>query len=411
MARGIPFLGGRARRYAGAALLLGSAVSLMILSPVPAGAATRPNTASRETPRGAVTVSDSLSSVAVVPRSKEVVAVGAVYGSTSAGSLIETWTGSRWVQTATPKLPAGVTFPQLTSVWAASASDAWAVGAGTKGSLPAPILLHFDGKAWANASVPRLPAGAAFSAVGGSSADNLWAVGTIITNPTTYVGKPFEAHFNGKAWSVSEVGPAGGTIASISVVSAQDAWAIGGVFSPTKNTPFILHFNGTRWLNVSAPIPAGSYLQAVSAKGTAVWISGDTVKGSSITAAYFLHLSGSRWLRLAAPKGVSTGVRALTTVSSDVVWAVASTATGVVSAEYASGHFTVTKLPVAGNGPSVAAMAGSSSSDLWVVGGYWTGKICGSNELAVSYHHTSSWMIARMPFVKTAAAPALSPRC
>lgn len=410
MARGIRFLGERVRRHGAAAILLASAVSVAVVAPVPASAMTRPIGRSHESARAAAMVTDSLFSVAVVPHSKDVIAVGAVYSSASARNLVEMWRGQKWVSTSTPKTAPGVTFPQLTAVWAASATDAWAVGGATEGSLPTAQLLRWGGRAWRTAAVAGLPKGADFSSVSGSSADNLWAVGSVITNPRTYASKPLEAHFNGKRWSVSEMGPAGGSVTAVSVVSARDAWAIGGFLTTTKTTPFILHFNGKRWSTVKAPIPAGSYLGALSAKGTTVWVSGITSTTTS-SSDYLLHLSGRRWSKVATPRGVTGEVRALTTVSSSVLWMAASTTSTAISAEYTKGRWHVTKLPSARSGTSVAAMGGSSSSDLWAVGGSWSGRVCASNELPVSYHHTSSWKMARMPFVTMTAAPALEPRC
>jgi hypothetical protein len=97
-----------------------------------------------------------------------------------AGTILR-WDGSRW-----SKQTSG-TDAMLYGIWAASATDVYAVGDG--------VLLHFDGKAWQKATLPR--AEMALRAVSGRSATDVWVV-----------GYGTAMHWDGKAWKEEETGMA-----------------------------------------------------------------------------------------------------------------------------------------------------------------------------------------------------------
>jgi hypothetical protein len=75
----------------------------------------------------------------------------------------------------------------LDSVVATSAGNAWAVGSyRVPVNAKLSLALHWNGSTWAQVPTPN-PSGALdeLSAVGGSSASNIWAVGSYEFSPTS----------------------------------------------------------------------------------------------------------------------------------------------------------------------------------------------------------------------------------
>jgi hypothetical protein len=101
--------------------------------------------------QGAVTTVTSgyLNDVAKIPGSKVPGGGAWAVGATNTGGIVALrWTGSRWASAPTPARPGQ--YVELTSVSAASATNAWAVGAeeSLSGGPPSPIILHWNGQHW-----------------------------------------------------------------------------------------------------------------------------------------------------------------------------------------------------------------------------------------------------------------------
>jgi hypothetical protein len=115
----------------------------------------------------AVPVRGQISGIAAVSASS-VWAAGYVPGNSGMDqTLVMHWNGSFWAQTQVPN-PGGSNFDNiLTGMASSSASDVWASGdyfnAGS--GQPVPFVLHYDGSAWAAASLPA-PGGGDGSSIG-----------------------------------------------------------------------------------------------------------------------------------------------------------------------------------------------------------------------------------------------------
>src|SRR6266487_2464128 len=92
--------------------------------------------------------------------------------------LLFHWNGSGWTE-ASPSLPTGWNSGYLSGIWGSGASDVYAVGYGLTGGANVPLLYHWNGSGWTEAS-PSLPTGwnsDYLSGVWGSNASNVYAVG------------------------------------------------------------------------------------------------------------------------------------------------------------------------------------------------------------------------------------------
>lgn len=154
--------------------------------------------------------------------------------------------------------------PALTmfGVWAAAPDDAWAVGGNIDAAADAAALYRWDGAAWTRVELPaEAAAAAALYKVWGTSATDVWCVGT---NRTI-------VHWDGSSWTYT-ASPVPGSLFTVHG-SGTDVWAVGGDF-----TGEIVRWDGATW-SVESPAGAlqltgvnGGY--AVGVRG-AVYVRGD----------------------------------------------------------------------------------------------------------------------------------------
>jgi hypothetical protein len=268
-----------------------------------------------------------------------------------AASAQTTWTISR-----APTSGYGL----LSDVYAASASNAWAVGARAGGGTGQRNQLaeHWDGTAWHAAA---LPAVSKFStrllSVSGTSASNVWAVGD---QQTTDTGPyPPEVtlimHWNGTHWTRVQGPNPGAFITRLEVVKAfgpSDVWASG--FSQAGRgkpmTALTVHWDGSTWAKVATPDPAMKVAGGTS--GSDVWFMG--------SAAW--HWNGHSFTKVPGP--VSHKVAAISPASA---WGIATNSQGasVLNHWNGSAWSTVKTLPA---GQQLAGLAALSTDDVWAVG-------------------------------------------
>jgi hypothetical protein len=161
-------------------------------------------------------------------------------------TLIEHWDGSTWMVVPSPNV-AGLD-NILNGVRAQSPTDIWAVGESAPGISLAtggarPLILHWDGHAWARAASPSPGTAAVLNAVRTVSATDAWAVGSFASGGT---GQPLTLHWNGQKWAqVTSPHPGtNGGLHSVAATSASNAWAVGTFFDGTADRSLILHWNG-----------------------------------------------------------------------------------------------------------------------------------------------------------------------
>jgi hypothetical protein len=350
------------------------------------------------------TSSAELTGVTVVPGTTKAIGVGTAYASSSSHDLTELWTGSKWTVMVNPSHLAK--YSELGSVWAASKTDAWAVGGSASGAQ----VLHWNGAKWSVLSLTKLalPSSAYLSSVSGSSASNIWAVGYSFASSTA---TPVALHFNGHTWSKVAAGGTGDALLSVAVASNKLAWVVGSNFSNRK--PVLLGYNGKTWKSETNPAPTGS-LQSVSTHGTEAFAVGD-VYGAKTTP-FALRWTGSKWVT----SKVATSSK-LTHLSLGPVlslgasaWAGGMATSGgklvAVFERYSKGKWALVRPSSTVANPEVLGLGGSATDNVWAVGEHWTGKVCASNFVPVAYHLTKSWSITH-PAAGAAALDAVDPRC
>jgi alpha-tubulin suppressor-like RCC1 family protein len=263
--------------------------------------------------------------------------VGALNALSSSQPLAEHYDGKTW-QTAAVPLPAGASVGELSGVDAVSSGNVWAVGSVGQGSGSQRTLIeHWNGTSWAVVPSPNPQTGSlavdSLTAVAGTTANDLWAVGDY-SDGMTFNGVLFE-HWNGTVWSyVTEPAALHSRAfgAGVTVISATNAWAVGSTLGVATVSA---HWNGTKWTSVNTPfLQNGSspvnFLTGVAAAGPAnVWASGyeNNVNDQNLRKPYMLHWNGKTWTLTGIANEGSEGtlLAGVTVLSATDVWAAGQT--------------------------------------------------------------------------------------
>jgi hypothetical protein len=175
-------------------------------------------------------------------------------GDTATGGGIMHWDGTSW--TTTFSLPSGDNGSGLLSVWASSASDAWAVGI-------AGAVVHWNGTTWTVVPTPVTSEPITnLEGVWASAPGDVWIVDQ---NGDVWRGN---AELGWKAIAAPIRGGDGDF--GIWGSGASDVWVIGG--EPGGSLDAVVHWDGTSFTTSNAG--AESYSAVRGAAGAGVWLVG-----------------------------------------------------------------------------------------------------------------------------------------
>jgi hypothetical protein len=254
----------------------------------------------------------------------------------------------------------------LTSLYAASPTDVWAVGQPAGDQFE-----HWNGTSWTGqglpaglATAPGNSAGVSF--ITGTSASNITAVGTAdINTGGTIVAESVAFHFNGTAWSEMTI-PANVELGPVLAFSATNLWSV-------NNNGDAEHFNGTTWTTTSLPVPMTEPdLDMTSISGSSpsdIWAAGTEFNEGlhRDNSPVLEHFNGTSWSDVSVPVASPTGgltdvvdisptdAYAVTTVGAILHWD--GTAWTLLNA--------TTQTGAAVTGSAVAAL---SPTDVWIAG-------------------------------------------
>lgn len=210
--------------------------------------------------------------------------------------LILRWNGSTWSKVVL----SGVAGPgYLTSVAAASASDAWVVGTDKLGA----VVLHWNGTSWKSVSFPD-SSRATVSGVAAGPRGTAWLVGSVPasgSNTTILVEE-----WNGKAWHVVKTGLGGGCLSSVEVSPSGDVYATGKNANNNNDQPLVADEHGGVWkLLPSTNISNVNAVLGVSP--TDVWAVGlSAFLQAGVYDAIVAHWNGKAWTLLNSPDNVAS---------------------------------------------------------------------------------------------------------
>jgi hypothetical protein len=158
--------------------------------------------------------------------------------------MILHWNGSSWKQVTSPNPGSSGTF--LYGVRATSASNAWAAGVAYNGTADKTLLVHWDGTSWKQVKSPN-PGGTTqnndLDAIAVTSATDAWAAGEYGNNPPV---QTLVLHWDGSAWRQVTTPSLGGPLiddilTAVGASSAGDVWAVGHYYNGTAEQTLALH--------------------------------------------------------------------------------------------------------------------------------------------------------------------------
>jgi hypothetical protein len=316
-----------------------------------------------------------------------------------------------------------VSSPQFAGGLVATAAiadkDIWAIGfqiqtiAPTAPPLP-PLAEHFDGTRWRVVPTPTLSSGginppfANFFGVAAAGTNDVWAVGNKIGPDNPDFGEQLIEHWNGKSWSVDTTGPEieDDSLSGVTVVASNNVWAVGAA----GGNALVEHWDGTRWSIVSNSVIAGAgRLSAVSAdSANDVWAVGQAGNGGPP----ILHFNGTTWSRVAAPIP-SLEANSVTALSPTNVWAVGTVQTFFNHRSHTKAaieHWDGTSWSIVsspsptsslGLDSSLRGIAAISANDIWAVGTF--NKSTGGAATLTEHWDGMSWTIISSPNPGTAS--------
>lgn len=296
-------------------------------------------------------------------------------GQGRSSTLLEHWDGTAWSVVGGPNVDGSST---LTSV-DADRSGVWVVGSyvETRTHLERPLIAHYDGHAW---DVYGLrPDGARKAELNGVSLvsdDDAWAVGSETTGRRTSV---VVAHWDGASWTrlAARGLDSPGRLNGVTAVTSTDVWAVG---TTQNGIAMAEHWNGQGWRHLLWARPVGQrdveLLGVSAASPSDLWAVGTyEVRRSGHEKIMALHWDGNRWRQAAGDNvGTYTSFDAVDAVSPTQAWAFGWSATGPAGPstliEHWDGtHWSAVSCPGCGGYPSgLLGASGDDPSDLWAVG-------------------------------------------
>jgi hypothetical protein len=181
-----------------------------------------------------------------------------VLGKVPTGVLVEHWDGTQW--SVVPNPDSGVPGALLSALTVVSPGDIWAAGrSDDSAGNQVPLVMHWDGTAWSEVSVPAGTGGSELGAVTATGPDDIWVVGAQTEPGTQDTALPLAEHWNGTTWTVQQLPDTGNSLLwGVAAASGNDVWATAEI--PGGTEEFFLHWDGTAWTSVQAPGPKESGL-------------------------------------------------------------------------------------------------------------------------------------------------------
>lgn len=204
------------------------------------------------------------------------------------------------------------------------------------------------------------------------------------------------------AWSqaqVFEIQPtpnplkANNELYAAAAISATDEWAVGQV---------ALHWNGSLWSSVPI-VGTGVVLNGVAAvTSNDVWAAGALSDiNTGFSHAVIEHWNGAAWVNVTPPRpGVSSVLTSIAAFSSSDVWAAgwfensSETAIEPLVEQWNGATWTQVRIPVAQSTVFLTGIAGSSSTDVSVVGYTEPGS---TDQPLAAHWNGSTWTVMKPP--------------
>ncbi len=300
-------------------------------------------------------------------------------------TLIEHGNGTTW---KIVKSPNPATNHRLEDVSGSSASNVWAVGQdfdpaarSGQGSYEA-LMLHYDGTSWGE--VPDASAGpdvsyAELTSVSAISASDAWAVGRRSAAPA-YDLAPFAEHWNGTTWTAVTL-PGGLTaVSQVRQFGHDDLWILGADASGSV----LEHWDGSSWTPVQTAVTGMSSTELARLGGSSsndLFLVGDVRDPDGDVLDLIEHWDGAVWTVQQSPnpdaaQGLVNRLRDVVSPSPGAAFAAGSSIGGPTVLRLGTGEFTSALFVTAPSmGSAGHPISLSGHLQLSEYGGTWTSTL------------------------------------
>jgi hypothetical protein len=232
------------------------------------------------------------------------------------------------------------------------------------------------------------------------SACDAWAVGGYRDSEG---GGGLIEHWTGSSW-VAQLVPGIEQLNAVTALSRSDAWAVGSSFPPGQiDHALALHWNGMAWRAVPVPNAgrtASSELYGVSATSARdIWAVGGYQSGRGEYRDLIEHWNGRTWRRVQGPRRPAVAdqiLSSVTAVTPTMVWATGeqndgSDAYGAALIRWDGIRWHKVQLPLAARAGTLGLdqVAASSPRDAWAVG--WSDRFVAKGNKMVSKPVAMHW--------------------
>ena len=288
-------------------------------------------------------------------------------------ALIERWNGTKWSIVDLPDF--GAAHDGLQGVAAASANDVWAVGTAiTETFRDRPLILRWQGKGWTQIPTPGTGESKLY-AVDVVAPDDIWVVGQRRIDGTQ---QPLIERWNGVKWKVIPTPElaSGGSLYAVDASGRDSAWAVGSREVGEQLVPLTMRWNGTRWSVRPAPtIDDEDFHElhgVVTISSSKAWAVGNT--GGTGYRDLLYRWNGTEWKVVAHPETSGGGqLRAIEATSATNIWAVGTACDLSDRCDSRVLHFDGSRWRVHpsatfGDGSRFNGIGASSPTNAWAVG-------------------------------------------
>lgn len=233
---------------------------------------------------------------------------------------------------------AGASRVYLFDVAAIAHDDAWAVGEWrTSDGATHNLAMHWDGTSWTEVPVPDpIPYSGgksqnALHAVVARGPDDVWAAGykTVVAPWSTVGQQTMVLHWDGSSWSevsapLTAPNTSGAQIQAIELVG-QTLWFAGNDTAPLYSPALAMTYDGAGFTKTAAPVTNtdGNTLNDISAVAADdIWAVGAGNVYNPTIGRYLCHWDGHQWSHVDSPKpGIVHEFKAVAAIATDDVWA------------------------------------------------------------------------------------------
>jgi len=329
-------------------------------------------TASAE-PTAAIFTSSGALGIVAAPSGRSAWALGCA-DTLCTEPLIVRWNGTTWtrvpIQDSNPAMPY-----HLIDMATAPDGSAWAVGYTGNGSENGldTVILRWNGTAWTRVPSPSPGSNATLASVTVISADSAWAAGT--TTTSSGEGIPLILRWNGTTWTRQPTpGQVEGGIDDIDAVSASNVWAVGQGLNTATDTPvLIMRWNGVTWTQVPSPSPGidDQIYRVAAASADSAWAIDYTSSSSSGRQTLTLRWNGTAWTVVPNPSPAGSTLYSVAATPAGTAWAVGAIGQGAGSRmlmlRWNGAAWTRVPIPDPA-GSQLAGVTALSDDDAWAVG-------------------------------------------